>query len=72
MTINKAQGQSVRNVGVNLSSSVFTHGQLYVALSRCTSGSRVKVLVKEENNEAFKTENIVFPEVLLDPPVIQT
>ena len=37
MTINKSQGQSVEHVGINLQTSVFFHGQLYVAFSRCTS-----------------------------------
>ena len=33
MTVNKSQGQSVRHVGLNLQTPVFSHGQLYVALS---------------------------------------
>ncbi|OBZ78522.1 ATP-dependent DNA helicase PIF1, partial [Choanephora cucurbitarum] len=33
MTINKSQGQSLKIVGIGLRSPVFTHGQLYVALS---------------------------------------
>jgi hypothetical protein len=37
MTINKSQGQSVRTVGVDLHSPVFTHGQLNVAFTRVTA-----------------------------------
>jgi hypothetical protein len=33
MTINKAQGQTMKTVGIYLPKPVFTHGQLYVALS---------------------------------------
>ncbi|XP_062186720.1 uncharacterized protein LOC133890331 [Phragmites australis] len=33
MTINKAQGQTVPHVGIYLPNPVFSHGQLYVALS---------------------------------------
>jgi ATP-dependent exoDNAse (exonuclease V) alpha subunit len=65
MTINKSQGQSVGYVGLDLYDSVFMHGQLYVALSRCTSKHRIKVLVKDGSVD-FKTPNIVFSEVLID------
>jgi ATP-dependent DNA helicase PIF1 len=34
MTINKAQGQTLKMVGIFLPKPVFTHGQLYVAMSR--------------------------------------
>ncbi|KAG5521520.1 hypothetical protein RHGRI_033922 [Rhododendron griersonianum] len=63
MTINKSQRQSVKFVGIDLRIPVFSHGQLYVALSRCTSFDRISVLLlKDEMNT---TTNIVYPEVLL-------
>jgi hypothetical protein len=63
MTINKSQGQSVENVGLDLRTSLFSHGQLYVALSRCTSASRIKVLFPE-NEKGTDTPNIVWQQIL--------
>ena len=63
ITINKAQGQSVRHVGIDLRVPVFSHGQLYVALSRATSSRNVKVLLPEDESHA-QTANVVYPEVL--------
>lgn len=65
MSINKSQGQSVQTVGLDLRRPVFGHGQFYVAVSRCTSGSRVKVLLPPNAN--YKTKNIVWKELLLSP-----
>ncbi|GAA0185858.1 hypothetical protein LIER_33146 [Lithospermum erythrorhizon] len=39
MTINKAQGQTLDFVGIYLKQPVFSHGQLYVALSRARKGA---------------------------------
>jgi ATP-dependent DNA helicase PIF1 len=63
MTINKAQGQSITNVGIDICTPVFSHGQLYVALSRCTSSNRIKVVFPEDS-DSTSTKNIVYPEVL--------
>lgn len=63
MSINKAEGQSVKFVGIDLRVPVFAHGQLYVGLSRATSRRRVKVLLPEGPS---RTDNVVYPEVLLD------
>ena len=62
MTVNKSQGQSVKHVGLDLRVPVFSHGQLYVALSRCTSKDRIKILLPTEANG--RTPNIVYQEVL--------
>ena len=64
MTINKSQGQSVKHVGLDLRSSVFTHGQFYVGISRVTSVHNIKGIWDEEKEEV-KTKNIVYREVLL-------
>ena len=50
MTINKSQGQSFNFVGVDLTDQVFSHGQLYVAVSRCRSAETLKfhVPIKED------------------------
>ena len=60
MTINKAQGQTLEKVGIYLPEYVFSHGQLYVALSRTTSFDNVKVQVKPGS---CKTANVVWKEV---------
>ncbi|XP_062234177.1 uncharacterized protein LOC133931338 [Phragmites australis] len=44
MTINKAQGQTIPNVDVYLPQPVFSHGQLYVVLSRATTRRNIKIL----------------------------
>ena len=62
--MNKSQGQSLKNVGLDLRTPVFSHGQLYVELSRCTSGNKLKVLLKQEDHDGGKTANIVYKEIL--------
>ncbi|XP_026455175.1 uncharacterized protein LOC113356288 [Papaver somniferum] len=41
--INKSQGQTIENTGIYLPEHVFSHGQLYVGLSRGVSSNNTKV-----------------------------
>lgn len=43
MTINKSQGQTMEKVAGVLESDCFSHGQLYVLLSRSTTRSGLKI-----------------------------
>jgi hypothetical protein len=46
ITVNKAQqGKTIPNVGIYLPEPVFSHSQLYVALSMSTARKNVKILV---------------------------
>ncbi|KAK4411839.1 ATP-dependent DNA helicase PIF1 [Sesamum angolense] len=66
LTINKSQGRTIPNVGIYLPEHVFSHGQLYVALSRGISERTTKVLVikgKINGIEGTYTRNVVFQEI---------
>lgn len=71
ITINKSQGQTFDYVGIDLQTAVFSHGQLYVALSRSRKRAQVKVYIHPNpqqgnllNDDRQFTKNIVYKEIV--------
>ncbi|CAN1153068.1 ATP-dependent DNA helicase PIF1 [Linum perenne] len=65
MTINKSQGQTLDHVGIYLPKPVFSHGQLYVAVSRVRSANGLHILIPNiSSNPDNKTRNIVYQDIL--------
>ena len=68
MTINKAQGQTLDRAGLYLPKPVFSHGQLYVALSRVRQKESIKILIGKSSSIPAQyaknhTRNVVYKEV---------
>ncbi|KAG5544392.1 hypothetical protein RHGRI_016970 [Rhododendron griersonianum] len=67
MTINKSQGQTLATAGIYLPEAIFAHGQLYVALSRATTATKIRVHLGQSENpmlSSYCTKNIVYKELL--------
>jgi ATP-dependent DNA helicase PIF1 len=71
ITINKSQGQTFDKIALDLRTPVFSHGQLYVALSRVRAMENLCVRVwntAEQGRlpglDGTYTKNIVFREIL--------
>jgi ATP-dependent DNA helicase PIF1 len=70
MTINKAQGQTLERVGVLLDKPCFSHGQLYVALSRVGDPEMIRVMITHEQRPGCPTphtDNVVYKSVFINP-----
>ncbi|CAN1257716.1 ATP-dependent DNA helicase PIF1 [Linum perenne] len=67
MTINKSQRQTLEHIGIYLPSPVFSHGQLYVALSRARSVEGIHIILQSDGTlSETTTRNIVYQEIFED------
>lgn len=59
VTINNALNQALKRIGKNLTEPVFTHGQLYVELSKKHPPEDAKTRITDEPSQEkiFKTES---------------
>ncbi|GBO38042.1 hypothetical protein AVEN_217636-1 [Araneus ventricosus] len=70
MTINTLQGQTFDRAGIYLDEPVFSHGQLYIALSRSSIPNHVNIYTKTSegqgkllNDERYFARNDVYQEI---------
>lgn len=66
ITINKSQGQEYGKVLLDLRNQPFTHGHLYVALSRVKYYNKIAIIINEYHtrDENPIVTNFVYPELL--------
>ena len=67
MTANKAQGQTLSKIGIYLQKNFFSHGQLYVAMSRVGNPTSIKILAplgRFPNYDGNYADNVVFHDIL--------
>jgi hypothetical protein len=85
MTINKSQGQSFEQVLIDYTDDAFSHGHVYVSLSRARYFNKVMLIVRDDsivnrdivdgsglgldNRDVPIVMNTVYPSVIKKPPV---
>ncbi|XP_074342440.1 uncharacterized protein LOC141679997 [Apium graveolens] len=71
MIINKSQGQSLDTVELYLPRAAFSHGHIYVAISRVTRPEGLHILIDNDDGSSTNiTNNVVFEEVFYNLPSV--
>ncbi|XP_074378693.1 uncharacterized protein LOC141720244 [Apium graveolens] len=71
MMINKSQGQSLDTVGLYLPKAAFSHGHIYVSLSKVTRPEGLHILIDScDGISTDITNNVVFEEVFYNLPSV--
>ena len=65
MTINKSQGQTLKVVGVDLEDPCFSHGQLYVGISRVGDEKNLYILAENKKPKTYCTKRFYDRELML-------
>ena len=73
LTINRAQRQLASKCGILLPKDVWTHGQIYVAFSRCGNSNNIYVWAEQSYFETYKlpkqkkyVKNVVYDKIIRD------
>ena len=61
LTMNRIQSQTFTHVGIDFKKQAFSHGQLYVAISRITRPKNLRLHFPDGN---YVARNVVYKEVL--------
>jgi hypothetical protein len=68
LTINRAQGQTLNRVVVDLTTHCFMHGHLNVALSRIRNANNIALYIREQDylkdEDMIVTTNVVYQEII--------
>ena len=66
----RSQGQTYKKIGINLTHQIFSHGQLYVGLSRVGSAKSVKIFQPPNDKTKGFMKNVVYHEVLSNDGIL--
>ena len=64
ITSNRSQGKTFIFIGIDLTTDFFSHGQLYVSISRVGSPKSIRIFKPKTSPSYGYMRNVVYPEIL--------